>query len=159
MNSIHQSSVRKQKELKQQQQQRKKQQEVNRLCQKWMFQSYENYFKDKKTFLKNQCALDQKCANQQCQYERAFNRAQNLLNQYRIRPQQFPIISSTQNINLTKAEQRQYSNYWYRQIGTSNAMGSVQPGYPYSVVPNWPGCNIRGSQTTYTDGFLQNVPG
>ncbi len=154
---MYRNSVRKQKELMQIQQQKKKQQEANRLCQKWMFQSYENYFKDKKTFLKNECALSLKCVNQQCQYDRAFNRAQNLLRQYRVNPQNYPIISSTQNINLTKPEQRQYSNYWYRQIGTSNATGSVQPGYPYSVYPNWPGCNIRGSQTTYTDGFLQNV--
>ncbi len=64
MDPIHRNSVRKQKELKLQQQQRKKQQEVNRLCQKWMFQSYENYFKDKKTFLKNECAMAKKCANQ-----------------------------------------------------------------------------------------------
>lgn len=157
MDPILMNSVRKQKELKLKQQQIKKQQQVNRLCQKWMFQSYENYFKDKKTFLKNECALSQKCQNQACQSQKDFNRAQNLLHQYRVNPQNYPIISSVQQIGLTKPQQRQYSNYWYRQIGTSNAMGSVQPGYPYSVVPNWPGCNIRGSQTTYTDGFLGNV--
>lgn len=156
MSSINKNSVRKQRELLATNKQKKKQQDVNRLCQKWNFQSYENYFKDKKTFLKNECAMAQKCQQQACQDQRDYNRAQNLLRQYRVNPQNYPIISSVKQIGLGIKDQRMYSNYWYRQIGTSNAMGSVQPGYPYSVYPNWPGCNIRGSSTTYTDGFLHN---
>lgn len=95
---------------------------------------------------------------QQCQQQKAYNRAQNLLYQYRVNPQKYPLTSWTYNMNLTRPQQREFSNYWYQQLGCSNSGGSVQPGYPYSVNANWPAMAIKGSQTTYTDGFISNVP-
>jgi hypothetical protein len=57
-------------------------------------------------------------------------------------PERFPLISSTQNINLTPAEQRIYSNMWYRQFGTSQAM---------PVNDNWGGFYVVGSEVPYTN--------
>ena len=37
-------------------------------------------------------------------------------------PAKFPIISSVKNMYLTLAQQRQYSNMWWRQFGTSQAL-------------------------------------
>ncbi len=170
MDPIHQNSVRKQKEIKLKQM-KTKQFTANKpltpyqlkkakqaACQTWYFQSYNNFEVNDKASLPNQCFMSDIIQQQQCQQQKAYNRAQNLLNLYRMKPQQFPLTSWTYKNGLTKPQQRQYSNLWYRIQGASNACGSVQPGYPYSIYNNWPGSFIPGSQTTYTDGFNQNVP-
>ncbi len=168
MDPMLRNSVRKQKEL--QAKQRKNApfqkpltpQQIQKIkyqsCQKWDFQSYNQFNKLQPTYLLNECLVNDTIQRQNCSYEKAYNRAQNLLNQYRMNPQKFPLTSWTYQNGLTKAQQRQYSDTWYKRTGAACAMGSVQPGYPYSTPMNWPGMAITGSQTTYTDGFLQNVP-
>ncbi len=169
MDPILKNSVRKQKELQLKSQKsyfgNKKQltpfqlkQAKQKLCQNWYFQSYENFNQNQKTSLPNVCVMNDIVQAQQCQQQKAYNRSQNLLHQYRVNPQNYPLTSWTYKNGLTKQQQRQYSNMWYRQIGTSNACGSVQPGYPYSVINNWPGSYLVGSNVTYTDGFNSNVP-
>ena len=163
---IQRNSVRKQKELKIQQMKAPSKpltpQQLRiakqKACQTWYFQSYNQLNQTEKVSLPNQCMMADIIGQQQCQQQKAYNRAQDLLHQYRVNPQKYPLTSWTAQNGLTKAQQRQYSNNWYRQIGTSNACGSVQPGYPYSVSLNWPASYIPGSQTTYTDGFNSNVP-
>lgn len=163
MDPILRNSVRKQKELRAKQFRTSPNQkpltpiQLKRLqyasCQKWNFQNYQNYEQKQTLYLPNECFVNDIIQSQECQQQKAYNRAQNLLHQYRVNPQKFPITSWTSQNGLTKAQQRQYSNYWYRQIGASNACGSVQPGYPYSVNNNWPASAIVGSQVSYTDGF------
>jgi hypothetical protein len=126
-------------------------------CQTWYFQSYNQLNQTEKVSLPNQCMMADIIGQQQCQQQKAYNRAQDLLHQYRVNPQKYPLTSWTYQNGLTKAQQRQYSNNWYRQQGTSCAMGSTMNGTPASINANWPGMYIPGSQTTYTDGFLSNT--
>lgn len=162
---IQQNSVRKQKELKMQQMKAPSKpltpQQLRvakqKACQTWYFQSYNQLNQTDKTSLPNQCMMADIIGQQQCQQQKAYNRAQNLLYQYRVNPQKYPLTSWSYQNGLTKAQQRIYSNNWYRQIGTSNSGGSVMNGYPYSSNSSWPGMYIPGSQTTYTDGFLSNT--
>ncbi len=153
MDPMKANSVRVQKQLKQNQKQYTRKQDVFRLCQKWDFQNYENAYTNKKTYLKNMCAIDQTCQKQQCQYEKAFVRAQNLLTQYRRNPQNYPVLPITYSNSINPYFKRQYSNMWYRRIGTSNGMGSVMNGYPYSSNSSWPAVALTGSNVPYTDGF------
>ena len=78
----------------------------------------------------------------QCKYQYYVQNQQNLYALMRRRPQLFPIISSTQNINLTPAQQRQYSTLWYRQFGTSQALPAND---------NFGGFYLAGSDVPYTD--------
>jgi hypothetical protein len=163
MDPILQNSVRKQKELQLKQTKSKTFQKPltpyqlerakQRLCQSWYFQSYNNFDKDQKLYLPNVCIQHDVIQSQNCQAQKAYNRTQNLLHQFRVNPQKYPLTSWTYKNGLNKNQQRQYSNMWYRRIGASNACGSVQPGYPYSVNLNWPSSAITGSQVSYTDGF------
>jgi len=163
---IQQNSVRKQKELKMQQMKTPSKpltpQQLRvakqKACQTWYFQSYNQLNQTDKVSLPNPCMMAEIVGQQQCQQQKAYNRAQNLLHQYRVNPQNYPLTSWTYKNGLTKAQQREYSNNWYRQQGTSCAMGSTMNGTPASINANWPGMYIPGSQVTYTDGFLSNVP-
>ena len=67
---------------------------------------------------------------------------QDLYANMRRQPEKYPIISWVKNMNLTPAEQRQYSNLWYRQFGTSQAL---------PVNDNWGGFFIAGSEVHYTN--------
>jgi hypothetical protein len=60
----------------------------------------------------------------------------------RRKPELFPITTYVQNMNLTPAEKRQYSNMWYRQFGTSQAL---------PVNDNWGGFYLPGSEVPYTN--------
>jgi len=84
--------------------------------------------------------------NVNCSYNkvhriRKLNEQQNLYTMMRLHPDKFPIISSVKNMNLTYAQQRAYSNYWWRQYGTSQAL-------PVNDV--WGGFNLVGSDVPYT---------
>ncbi|MBT3407225.1 hypothetical protein HN415_00935 [Candidatus Woesearchaeota archaeon] len=71
-----------------------------------------------------------------------LNKQQNLYAMMRRFPEKFPIISSVKQINLTLAQQRQYSNMWYRQFGTSQAL---------PVNDNFGGFYLVGSDVPYTN--------
>jgi hypothetical protein len=60
----------------------------------------------------------------------------------RNKPELFPIISSVQNMNLSPNHKRMYSNLWYKQFGTSQAL---------PVNDNWGGFYVVGSDVPYTN--------
>ena len=72
---------------------------------------------------------------------RKLNKQQNLYTMMRLHPEKFPIISSVKNINLTLGQQRAYSNRWYRQFGTSQAL---------PVNDNFGGFYCQGSEVPFT---------
>jgi hypothetical protein len=89
------------------------------------------------------CKLKQNCDNSQIRFNKSILAQQNLYATMRRYPERFPIIDSVKNINLTLGQQRQYSNNWYRQFGTSQAIG---------VNSNvWGGSYICGSEVPYTN--------
>ncbi len=67
---------------------------------------------------------------------------QNLYTLMRRKPELFPIISSVKNLNLPLNYQRRYSNMWYRQFGTSQAL---------PVNDNFGGFFCPGSETPFTN--------
>ena len=88
------------------------------------------------------CIVQNTCNNQQYRFQKYVLDQQNLYAKMRRFPEQFPIISSVKEIGLTPGQQRAYSNLWYRQFGTSQAM---------PVNDNWGGFFIVGSETSYTN--------
>ena len=60
----------------------------------------------------------------------------------RLYPHRFPIISKVKNLNLTYAQKRAYSNMWWRQFGTSQAL---------PVNDNFGGFYLVGSEVPYTN--------
>ena len=89
------------------------------------------------------CALQEKCSSAQYRFNAQILAQQNLYALMRRKPEIFPIISSVKDLNLTLGQQRQYSNNWYRQFGTSQAIG---------VNSNvWGGTYIPGSEVPYTN--------
>ena len=90
----------------------------------------------------NTCKLAINCRNNQYNFNKYVYNQQNLYALMRRRPELFPIIDSVKKINLTPAQQRDYSNLWYRQFGTSQAM---------PVNDNWGGFYVVGSEVPYTN--------
>ena len=60
----------------------------------------------------------------------------------RLHPEKFPITPWVQQMNLSVSDQRRYSNMWYRQFGTSQAL---------PVNDNWGGFYVVGSEVPYTN--------
>jgi hypothetical protein len=89
------------------------------------FQSYNpsNFGKVIKICNPTACAIKQICVKNENRFNASILAQQNLYAIMRRYPERFPIIQSVKNINLTLQEQRQYSNNWYRQFGTSQAIG------------------------------------
>lgn len=113
----------------------------SRKCTVYNFQSYETG-KVQKYKQPISCVLQKNCSMSQYKFNKYVEGQQNLYALMRRFPERFPLISSTQNINLTPAEQRIYSNMWYRQFGTSQAM---------PVNDNWGGFYVVGSEVPYTN--------
>jgi hypothetical protein len=113
-------------------------------CSCYKFQSYNRltFGENVKICSPNTCKLAQKCRNSQYNFTKYVNNQQNLYTLMRRRPELFPIISWTQNMNLTPEQQRAYSNLWYRQFGTSQAL---------PVNDNWGGFYVVGSEVPYTN--------
>ena len=115
------------------------------ICSSYNFQSYNPATFGKTIKLTNPipCALQEKCNSAQNRFNAQILAQQNLYASMRRRPEIFPIISSVKGLNLTLGQQRQYSNNWYRQFGTSQAIG---------VNSNvWGGTYIPGSEVPYTN--------
>ena len=115
------------------------------ICSSYNFQSYNpsTFGKIIKLTYPLPCALQEKCNNAQYRFSRQILEQQNLYALMRRKPEIFPIISSVKGLNLTLGQQRQYSNNWYRQFGTSQAIG---------VNSNvWGGTYIPGSEVPYTN--------
>ena len=107
------------------------------------FQSYNlvNFGEVTTTCSPMNCSLQQICKNNEWKFQKSILEQQNLYTMMRLHPERFPIIPYVQNMNLKEWEQRKYSNYWYRQFGTSQAM---------PVNDNWGGFTVVGSEVPYT---------
>jgi hypothetical protein len=88
------------------------------------------------------CNVSKLCDSNNRQFGNYVLAQQNLYQRMRLHPEQFPILSSVQNSNLKLWEQRKYSNLWYRQFGTSQAM---------PVNDNYGGFYLVGSEVPYTN--------
>ena len=113
------------------------------VCFKRQFQSYSNKEFGKVLTYDNMSHLSNKI---NCMYSnvyrlRKLNKQQNLYTMMRLHPEKFPIISSVKKMNLTLPQQRAYSNMWYRQFGTSQAL---------PVNDNFGGFHVVGSDVPYT---------
>ena len=86
------------------------------------------------------CRIGQICRNNQYKFDKYVNNQQNLYTLMRHKPESFPIIDSVKGLNLKPAQQRAYSNMWYRQFGTSQAL---------PVNDNWGGFYLVGSDVPY----------
>jgi len=90
----------------------------------------------------NTCALSLKCRNSEYEFNKYVLGQQNLYAMMRRHPELFPLTTASQNIGLTPAQQRVYSNIYYRRLGTSQAM---------PVNDNWGGFALTGSEVPYTN--------
>ena len=88
------------------------------------------------------CNVQKICSSNQYKFDKYVLNQQNLYALMRRKPEIFPIISWVSEMNLTPAQQRQYSNMWYRQFGTSQAL---------PVNDNWGGFFLPGSEVPYTN--------
>ena len=113
-------------------------------CTKQKFQSYNMSTFGQVIPMKEiiQCKLQQGCNLNEINYQKYVLRQQNLYAVMRRYPQRFPIISWVKEMNLTIGEQRAYSNMFYRQLGTSQAL---------PVNDNWGGFYVVGSEVPYTN--------
>lgn len=118
---------------------------VNTLkCSCVKFQSYDaaTFGKTIKTCSPISCSVQNICNKNQLQFQRYVLKQQNLYAKMRRQPELFPIISWVKNMNLTPGQQRAYSNLWYRQFGTSQALPAND---------DWGGFYLPGSETPYTN--------
>jgi len=107
------------------------------------FQSYNlvNFGETVTTCSPISCNIQQICRNNEYKFNKYILNQQNLYTAMRWHPEKFPITSYVQNMNLKEWEQRKYSNYWYRQFGTSQALPAND---------NWGGFTVVGSEVPYT---------
>jgi hypothetical protein len=110
----------------------------------YTFQSYDptNFGQDVRVCLPSLCSLNLNCGLNQQNYQNYVLKQQNLYALMRRRPELFPIISSVKEINLSPADQRRYSNLWYRQFGTSQALPAND---------NFGGFYVVGSEVPFTN--------
>ncbi len=119
-------------------------QKLNKNCSLWRFQAYTPKGQIISIPLINSCFYNAKCCgNTNYQWNTIIKNQQNLYAYMRRFPEKFPLIPSSQNINLSPAQQRQMSNNWYRQFATSQAIG------PNSW--NFGGSYVVGSEVPYTN--------
>ena len=115
-----------------------------KVCTTYRFQSYNvnNFGQDVIYKAPISCALQKNCSMNQYQFNAYVMRQQNLYTLMRRFPWKFPLIPWVSKNGLTPAEQRQYSNLWYRQFGTSQAMPAND---------DWGGFYCPGSEVPYTN--------
>jgi len=113
-------------------------------CTKQKFQSYDLATFGQVIPIKGpiQCKLQQGCNLSQINYQKYVLKQQNLYAMMRHHPERFPITTYVKNMNLTKGQQRAYSNLWYRRLGTSQSLPSND---------DWGGFALTGSETPYTN--------
>ncbi len=90
----------------------------------------------------NNLTKDLICSKSNVYRIKKLNYQQNLYTSMRLYPHRFPIISKVKNLNLTYAQKRAYSNMWWRQFGTSQAL---------PVNDNFGGFYLVGSEVPYTN--------
>ena len=118
---------------------------VNTLkCSCHKFQSYNaaTFGQNVKICTPISCNVKTICNNNQYQFQKYVLNQQNLYALMRRKPELFPIITSVKEIGLTLPQQRAYSNLFYRQLGTSQALPAND---------NWGGFYLVGSEVPYTN--------
>lgn len=88
------------------------------------------------------CNIQAICSKNQYKFSQYVLNQQNTYALMRRRPELFGLIPWVKDMNLTPAEQKQYSILWYRQFGTSQAL---------PVNDNWGGFYLAGSEVPYTN--------
>jgi hypothetical protein len=113
-------------------------------CSCHKFQSFNkvNYAQDISICTPISCRISQICRNNEYKFNQYVYNQQNLYALMRHKPESFPIIDSVKGLNLTIPQQRAYSNMWYRQFGTSQALPAND---------NWGGFYVVGSEVPYTN--------
>ena len=113
-------------------------------CASKKYQSYafNNFGKVLDLALLNNLSNELICSKSNSYRIKKLNHQQNLYTMMRLYPNKFPIISKVQNLNLTYAQKRAYSNMWWRQFGTSQAL---------PVNDNFGGFYLVGSEVGYTN--------
>jgi len=109
------------------------------------FQSYNavNFGRNVNTCTPISCLVQKNCQINQLKYQQFVLDQQNLYATMRRFPERFPIIPWVIDMNLTPGQQRAYSNLWYRQFGTSNAISTNSNYFGASYLP--------GSETPFTN--------
>ena len=120
------------------------QKEKQLYCTKQKFQSYDAPTFGQVVSIKGpiSCKLQNNCNLNQINFQKYVINQQNTYAMMRRYPERFPVISWVKNMNLTPAQQRDYSNLWYRQFGTSQALPAND---------NWGGFYLVGSEVPYTN--------
>lgn len=88
------------------------------------------------------CNVTANCNKQHYNFQKYVLNQQNLYALMRRYPEKFPLIPWVSGMNLTPTEQRSYSNLWYRQFGTSQALPAND---------NWGGFFLPGTETPWTN--------
>jgi len=116
----------------------------DRKCTCKISQSYNrlNFGENIKVCTPISCNIKKICDKNEYRFRKYVLNQQDLYALMRRKPELFPIISSVKEINLTLHQQRAYSNLWYRQFGTSQAL---------PVNDNWGGFYLPGSEVPYTN--------
>jgi hypothetical protein len=122
---------------------------TNKQCQKKMCTTYRHQSYDAPTFGQvvtnkgpTSCGVQQNCNKADLNFQQYVINQQNLYALMRRKPELFPITSWTKMNGLTPPQQRMYSNMWYRQFGTSQAL---------PVNDDWGGFYLVGSEVPYTN--------
>ena len=113
-------------------------------CSCYKFQSYGpiGFGKDIKICSPLYCNYKTLCNNNQYKFLQYVQNQQDLYANMRRNPQNYPIIPWVKEMNLKPSEQRQYSNMWYRQFGTSQALPAND---------DFGGFYLVGSEVPYTN--------
>jgi hypothetical protein len=109
-------------------------------CYKTVYQDYNNYAKDITVITPNQCIYNKTLCMQQAQFIQKQYQQQLRYSKMCRQPGKFPLISSSQKINLSPSDQRRYSNMWWRRLGSAQSTPTVS---------GWPGISINGSDVPY----------
>jgi hypothetical protein len=112
-------------------------------CKCVTYQNYNNYTINQQICLPNVCRLNRICQQQKCALQTAHYNVQRRYTQMCRNPQNFPIISWTQCNGLTPAQQRLYSNMWWRRYGSQMSTGTNLIGFGATA--------ITGSEVPYTN--------
>ena len=106
------------------------------------FQNYNNYASTQQVILPNVCRQNQCIQAQRCAFETAQYHQQRMYTLMTRNPELFPIISTTQCVGLNDFQKRQYSNMWWRRLGSQMSTGANWRGYGATA--------ITGSDVPYT---------
>lgn len=113
-----------------------------RTCVKNVFQNYNNYNTNLITYSPYPCLVNNTICIQNDKFiNKQFKQQIKYSNMCKF-PNKFPITSNTQKINLSKSNQRIYSNLWWRRLGSSQSTPTVS---------GWPGIAITGSDVPYSN--------